>query len=235
MFGMFDPVLMVITLVFMGIGMFVSARLKKKFAEYSETPLQSGMSGKDVAEKMLRDNGITDVKVISVEGQLTDHYNPLEKTVNLSSEVYQGRSIASAAVAAHECGHAVQHAHAYSWLTLRSAVVPVVNISSKMMNVIFIAAFIFGAMYHWYNQMLVLIIICQGMITAFSMITLPVELDASKRALVWLNSANIARGDEHAKAEDALNWAAKTYFVAALASLAQLMYFIMLFLGRRKD
>ena len=230
---MFDPVLMVITLVFMGIGMFVSARLKKKFAEYSQTPLQNGMSGKEVAEKMLRDNGIMDVKITSVEGQLTDHYNPLEKTVNLSTEVYQGRSIASAAVAAHECGHAVQHAHAYSWLTLRSAIVPVVNISSKAMNVIIIAGFFLGAFYHWYNQMLLAIILCQGAITIFSMITLPVELDASKRALVWLNSANIARGDEHAKAEDALNWAAKTYFVAALASLAQLMYFIMLLLRKK--
>lgn len=231
---MFDPILMVITLVFMGIGMFVSARLKSKFAEYSKTPLQNGMSGKEVAEKMLRDNGITDVKIISVDGQLSDHYNPLTKTVNLSREVFEGRNIASAAVASHECGHAVQHAHAYSWLTLRSAIVPVVNISSKAMNIIILAGFFLGFMYHWYNQMLLAIILCQGVITVFSMITLPVELDASKRALVWLNSANIARGDEHAKAEDALNWAARTYFVAALASLAQLMYFIMLLLGRRK-
>ena len=232
---MFDPILMVITLVFMGIGMFVSSRLKSKFKEYSETPLASGLSGKEVAEKMLRDNGIADVKITSVEGQLTDHYDPMAKTVNLSAEVYQGRNIASAAVAAHECGHAVQHAHAYSWLSLRSAIVPVVNISSKMMNFIFIAAFFFGAMYHWYNQMLVLIIICEAMITLFSMITLPVELDASKRALVWMESSGIARGTDHDKAKDALDWAAKTYFVAALAALAQLLYFVMLFLGRRKD
>lgn len=232
---MFDPILLVITLVFMGIGMFVSARLKKKFAEYSKTPLHNGMSGKEVAEKMLRDSGIMDVKITSVDGQLTDHYNPLTKTVNLSREVFEGRSIASAAVASHECGHAVQHAHAYSWLTLRSAIVPVVNISSKAMNIIILAGFFLGFMYSMYNEMLLAIIICQGVITIFSMITLPVELDASKRALVWLNSANIARGDEHAKAEDALNWAARTYFVAALASLAQLMYFIMLLLGRRRD
>lgn len=232
---MFDPILMLITFFFMGIGMFVSSRLKNKFKEYSETPLGSGLSGKDIAEKMLRENGIPDVKIISVEGQLTDHYNPLTKTVNLSAEVYQGRSIASAAVAAHECGHAVQHAHAYSWLSLRSAIVPVVNISSKMMNFIFIAGFIFGAMYHWYNQMLVMIIVCEAVITAFSLITLPVELDASKRALVWMDGSGIARGAEHEKAKDALDWAAKTYFVAALASLAQLLYFIMLFLGRRKD
>jgi hypothetical protein len=232
---MFDPILLVITLVFMGIGMYVSSRLKKKFAEYSQTPLSSGLSGKDVAEKMLRDSGIMDVKITSVEGQLTDHYNPLTKTVNLSSEVYEGRSIASAAVAAHECGHAVQHAHAYAWLSLRSAIVPIVNVSSKMMNIIFFAAFFFGAMYHWYNQMLVMIILCEGVITAFSLITLPVELDASKRALVWLDSSGISRGAEHEKAKDALDWAAKTYFVAALAALAQLLYFITLFLGRRRD
>lgn len=232
---MFDPVLMVITLVFMGIGMWVSSRLKSKFHEYSQTPISSGISGKEVAEKMLRDNGIMDVKITHVEGQLTDHYNPLTKTVNLSREVYEGRNIASAAVSAHECGHAVQHAHAYSWLSLRSAIVPVVNISSKAMNIILLAGFFLGAMYQLWNQMLVVIIICQGIITAFSLITLPVELDASKRALVWLNASNIARGAEQEKAKDALDWAAKTYFVAALASLAQLMYFIMLLLGRRRD
>ena len=232
---MFDPVLMVITLVFMGIGMWISSRLKNKFAEYSQTPISSGVSGKEVAEKMLRDSGIVDVKVTSVDGQLTDHYNPLTKTVNLSAEVYQGRNIASAAVAAHECGHAVQHAHAYSWLTLRSAIVPVVNISAKAMNIVMIAGFILGAMYQLWNQMLVVIIICQAILTIFSLITLPVELDASKRALVWLNTSNIARGAENEKAKDALDWAARTYFVAALASLAQLMYFIMLLLGRRRD
>jgi len=232
---MFDPVLMVITLVFMGIGMWVSSRLKGKFAEYSKTPLSSGFSGKEVAEKMLRESGIRDVQITSVEGQLTDHYNPLSKTVNLSREVYEGRNIAAAAVSAHECGHAVQHAHSYSWLSLRSAIVPVVNISAKAMNIVLLAGFFLGAMYQLWNQMLVIVIICQAIITAFSMITLPVELDASKRALVWLNTSNIARGAEHEKAKDALDWAAKTYFVAALASLAQLMYFIMLLLGRRRD
>lgn len=232
---MFDPVLMVITLVFMGIGMWVSTRLKNKFAEYSQTPISSGVSGKDVAEKMLRDSGIVDVKITSVDGQLTDHYNPLTKTVNLSREVYEGRNIAAAAVSAHECGHAVQHAHAYSWLTLRSAIVPVVNISAKAMNIVMIAGFILGAMYQLWNQMLVVIIICQGILTIFSLITLPVELDASKRALAWLNTSNIARGAENEKAKDALDWAARTYFVAALASLAQLMYFIMLLMGRRRD
>lgn len=232
---MFDPILMVITFVFMGIGMLVSSRLKSKFAEYSKIPISSGLSGKEVAEKMLRDNGIMDVKIISVAGQLTDHYNPLNKTVNLSADVFEGRNIAAAAVSAHECGHAVQHAHAYSWLSLRSAIVPVVNISGKAMNIIMLAGFALGAMYQLWNQMLVLIIICQGIITAFSMITLPVELDASKRALVWLNNSNITRGAETEKAKNALDWAARTYFVAALASLAQLMYFIMLLLGRRRD
>jgi uncharacterized protein len=232
---MFDPILMVITFVFMGIGMMVSARLKKKFSEYSKTPISSGLSGREVAEKMLRDSGIVDVKIISVEGQLTDHYNPLTKIVNLSREVYEGRNIASAAVSAHECGHAVQHAHSYSWLTLRSAIVPVVNISSKAMNLVMLAGFFLGAMYQLWNQMLFVVIICQGILTAFAIITLPVEIDASKRALVWLNTSNIARGEENEKAKDALDWAAKTYFVAALASLAQLMYFIMLLLGRRRD
>ncbi len=232
---MFDPILMVITLVFAGIGMFVSSRLKNKFHEYSQIPLSNGMSGRDVAEKMLHDNDILDVKITSVEGQLTDHYNPVTKTVNLSRDVYEGRNISSAAVAAHECGHAVQHAKAYSWLSLRSSLVPVVNISSKAMNIIIMAGFFFGFMYKMYNEMLMIIIVCQGAITLFSLITLPVELDASKRALVWLNNSNIVVGEKHAKAEDALNWAARTYFVAALASLAQLMYFIMMLLGRRKD
>ena len=149
---MFDPILMVITLVFAGIGMFVSSRLKNKFHEYSQIPLSNGMSGRDVAEKMLHDNDILDVKITSVEGQLTDHYNPVTKTVNLSRDVYEGRKISSAAVAAHECGHAVQHAKAYSWLSLRSSLVPVVNISSKAMNIIIMAGFFFGFMYKMYND-----------------------------------------------------------------------------------
>lgn len=232
---MFDPILMLITLIFMGIGMYVSARLKSKFHEYSQVPIASGMSGREVAEKMLGDNGILDVKITCVDGQLTDHYNPLTKTVNLSHEVYHGRNIASAAVAAHECGHAVQHATAYSWLQMRSALVPVVNFSAKAMNIILLVGFFLAFSYQLYNQMLALIIIFQGAITLFSLITLPVELDASKRALVWLNTANLTRGAAHEKAKDALNWAAKTYFVAALASLAQLFYFIMLLLARRRE
>lgn len=232
---MFDPILMIITFVFMGIGMFVSNRLKNKFKEYSQNPLSSGLSGKEVAEKMLRDNGIMDVKITCMEGKLTDHYNPLTKTVNLSREVHDGRNIASAAVAAHECGHAVQHATAYLWLQMRSAIVPVVNLSAKAMNIVMLVGLFLAFSYQMYNQMLAVIIILQGVITIFSMITLPVEVDASKRALVWLNTSKIARGEEQEKAKDALSWAAKTYFVAALASLAQLFYYIMLFLGRRKD
>lgn len=231
----FDPILMIITLIFMGIGMFVSTRLKSKFHEYSQTPITSGMSGREVAEKMLRDHGIIDVKITSVEGQLTDHYNPMTKTVNLSHEVYHGRSVAAAAVAAHECGHAIQHATAYSWLQMRSALVPVVNFSAKAMNIILLIGFFIAFSYQLYNQMLALIIIFQGAITLFSLVTLPVELDASKRALVWLNTANIARGTNYEKAKDALNWAAKTYFVAALAALAQLFYYIMLLLARRRE
>ena len=232
---MFDPILMIITFVFMGIGMFVSNRLKNKFKEYSQNPLSSGLSGKEVAEKMLRDNGIMDVKITCMEGKLTDHYNPLTKTVNLSREVHDGRNIASAAVAAHECGHAVQHATAYLWLQMRSAIVPVVNLSAKAMNIVMLVGLFLAFSYQMYNQMLAVIIILQGVITIFSMITLPVEVDASKRALVWLNTSKIARGEEQEKAKDALSWAAKTYFVAALASLAQLFYYLLLFLGRRKD
>lgn len=230
---MFDPVLMVITFVFMGIGMLVSNRLKHKFHEYSQSPLSSGLSGKDVAEKMLRDHGISDVKVVSVEGKLTDHYNPLTKTVNLSPDVYAGRNVAAAAVSAHECGHAVQHATAYSWLQMRSALVPVVNFSAKAMNIVFLIGLFLAVSYQLYNQMLAVIIVLQAAITLFSLVTLPVEVDASRRALVWLDNANITRGAQHAEAKDALNWAARTYMVAALASLAQLLYFIMLFLRRR--
>ncbi len=232
---MFDPILMVITFAFMGIGMFVSSRLKQKFETYSQHQLASKMSGKEVAEKMLRDHHIQDVKVISVEGQLTDHYNPLTKTVNLSSTVFEGKNIASAAVAAHECGHAVQHADSYQWLTLRSTLVPIVNFSSKAMNLIIMAGFFLGFMFKMYNDMLLAIIVCQTIITAFSLITLPVEIDASNRALAWLQNSYVARGNENEEAADALKWAGRTYLVAALASLAQLTYFIMMLAGRRKD
>lgn len=233
---MFDPILLVISLVFMGIGMLVSSRLKSKFAHYSQERLSSGLSGKEVAQKMLRDNGIYDVNVVSVEGQLTDHYNPVNKTVNLSTDVYHGQHVAAAAVAAHECGHAVQHATAYQWLTMRSKMVPAVQISSSIMNFLTIGlalvAFMIPALT---NTMLIIFIVLQGIITLFSVVTLPVEVDASQRALAWLNSAQITRGEEHEHAKDALKWAAYTYFVSALASIATLAYYIWRFLGNNRE
>ena len=232
---MFDPGLVILTFIFMGIGMIVSGRLKSKFSKYSKVPTSSGMSGKEVAEKMLRDNDINDVQVISVEGQLTDHYDPAKKTVNLSHDVYYGQNVASAAVAAHECGHAVQHATAYAWLQMRSTIVPVVNFSTRMMNFVFIAMMIFAFSSHLYNQALLLIIVLQAAITLFSLITLPVEIDASKRGLAWLNSARITDREEHEMAADALKWAASTYVIAALASIATLLYFIMQYSGRRDN
>jgi len=232
----FDPVLLLLTIVFMVIGMAVSGKLRNKFAQYSLMKTSSGFSGKEFAEKMLRDNGIYDVKVISVEGQLTDHYNPAKKTINLSRDVYEGRNVSAAAVASHECGHAVQHANAYVWLGLRSALVPVVNISSMLMNVVLIMMVVFAFVSHMYNAALIVIIILQGAITLFSLITLPVEFDASRRGLAWLEQTGMVRGGtEHDAAKDALKWAASTYVVAALASLATLFYFIMRFVGRRDN
>ncbi len=233
---MFDPILLVISLVFMGIGMLVSSRLKSKFATYSQERLSSGLTGKDVAQKMLRDNGIYDVNVVSVEGQLTDHYNPADKTVNLSHDVYHGQHVAAAAVAAHECGHAVQHATAYQWLTMRSKLVPAVQISSTIMNFLTIGlAFVAYMMPSLTNGMLLLFIILQSMITLFSVITLPVEVDASQRALAWLDNSGITRGQENADAKDALKWAAYTYFISALGSIATLVYYIWRFLGNNRE
>ena len=216
------------------IGGIVSSRLKKKFKKYSLVTLSNGMTGKDIAEKMLADHGIRDVKVVSVAGKLTDHYNPADKTVNLSPDVYNKCSVASAAVAAHECGHAVQHATAYSWLQMRSAMVPAVAFSSKMINFIFIMMLL-GASFLKFgmDSALLVVIIFQSAITLFTLVTLPVEFDASNRALVWLNSKNITNQQNHPLAVDALKWAAGTYVVAALASLTQLAYYIMLYLGRK--
>lgn len=216
------------------IGGIVSSRLKKKFKKYSLVTLSNGMTGKDIAEKMLADHGIRDVKVVSVAGKLTDHYNPADKTVNLSPDVYNKCSVASAAVAAHECGHAVQHATAYSWLQMRSAMVPAVALSSKMINFIFIMMLL-GASFLKFGMdtALLVVIIFQSAITLFTLVTLPVEFDASNRALVWLNSKNITNQQNHPLAVDALKWAAGTYVVAALASLTQLAYYIMLYLGRK--
>ena len=214
----------------------VSSRLKGKFKKYAQIQLGSGLSGREIAELMLRDNGINDVKVISVEGQLTDHYNPANKTVNLSQEVYNGRSAAAAAVASHECGHAVQHATAYSMLEFRSAMVPIQNISAKVINMIFMAMF-FGAFLLPsvipFDTAILIIIACYSVFTLFAFVTLPVEYDASKRALAWIADRNIVNPEEHAMAKDALNAAASTYLVAALGALATLLYYVMLFLGSR--
>lgn len=222
--------IMLVSLLFVGLSMLVSMQLKGKFQKYSQMPLMGGLTGKEVAEKMLRENGIYDVKVISVEGFLSDHYNPANKTVNLSPEVYSGASIAAAAVAAHECGHAVQHATAYNWLTMRSKLVPVVQFSSGIVQWVLLGGIL---MINVFPQLLLLGILLFAMTTIFSVVTLPVEFDASKRALVWLNQANITRGQEHEGAKDALNWAAMTYVVAALASVATLVQYILIFLGNR--
>jgi Zn-dependent membrane protease YugP len=228
----------VISIITFLVSMFVSWKLKSKFQKYSEIGLQSGLSGREVAERMLRDNGIYDVQVISVEGQLSDHYNPANKTVNLSHDVYYGRSAASVAVAAHECGHAVQHATGYAALNLRSALVPIQSVSANVLNVIMLIS-IFGGMFLYkafpIQQVLILIICCHGVITLFSLITLPVEFDASSRALAYIDRKGIVTSQEHAMAKDALQWAAATYVVAALGSLAQLLYYVSLLMGMRRD
>ncbi len=232
----YDMGFLAIAVIFMVIGMIVSGVLKSKFAKYSRERLGSGLSGKDVAEKMLRDSGIYDVKVLSVAGRLTDHYNPADKTVNLSTDVYNGRTVAAAAVAAHECGHAVQHATAYSWLTMRSKMVPAVQVASSLMSYLSLALFFIAySSPHLTNTMLLIFIVLQGAITLFSVVTLPVEVDASKRALAWLNSAGITYGQEHSEAKDALRWAAYTYFVAALAAIASLLYLIWRYMGNSRD
>jgi hypothetical protein len=234
--NMYDIGLLIISGVFMLIGLLVSSRLKSKFAKYSKEPLSSGLSGKDIAEKMLKENGLYDVKVLSVEGRLSDHYNPMDKTVNLSSDVYNGRHIASAAVAAHECGHAVQHATAYKWLMMRSKIVPVVQVASNLMSFLtFGLAFAAYSMPNMMNSMLLIFIVLQSAITLFSLITLPVEVDASRRALVWLDNSRITRSQEHEDAKDALTWAAYTYFVAALGSIATLVYYIWRFTSNNRD
>ncbi len=216
---------------FMLLGMIVSNRLKSKFRKYSQIPISSGLTGKQVAEKMLHENGIDNVKVISTPGKLSDHYNPLNKTVNLSPEVYNGRSIASAAVAAHECGHAVQHANAYAFLQMRSTLVPVVSISSKYMQWILLIGIL---TINQFPGILLAGIIMFTTTTLFSFITLPVEYNATKRALVWLDNTGMTSGEEHKKAKDALRWAARTYVVSALASLATLLYFVLIFMGGRR-
>src|SRR6185436_2312614 len=224
--------ILIISLVFVGISALVSMVLKGKFQAYGKIPLANGMTGKEVAEKMLRENGIFDVKVVSVEGFLSDHYNPANKTVNLSPEVYNGNSISSAAVAAHECGHAVQHATAYRWLALRSKLVPAVQVTSGLVNWILFLGVI---MIKSFPQLLLVGIILFALTTLFSLITLPVEFDASRRALVWLNHTNVTNSIEYPKAKNALKWAATTYVVAALASVVILIQYILLYAGGRRN
>jgi Zn-dependent membrane protease YugP len=221
----------VIFIGFMILSWVVSMVLKSKFAKYSKIPLDNGMSGREVAERMLQDYGITGVKIGSVEGRLTDHYNPADKTINLSQEVYNGRSISSAAVAAHETGHAVQHARAYAWLGFRSSLVPAVSFASKWVQWILLAGIL---LVRTFPALLLAGIVLFALTTIFSFITLPVEIDASRRALAWLSNAGITSFQNHDKAQDALKWAAYTYVIAALGSLATLLYYIMIFTGSRR-
>lgn len=215
----------------------VSNRLQSKFDYYSKIHLRNGMSGAEIAEQMLRDHGIYDVKVISTPGRLTDHYNPVDKTVNLSEAVYNQRNAAAAAVAAHECGHAVQHATAYSWLTMRSQMVPIVNVSSSLSQWLIIGGLILGIASKGLSIgyiIAVIGLILMGIATAFSLITLPVEYDASNRALAWLKNKNMVSQQEYAGAEDSLKWAARTYLVAAIGAVASMLYWALQVFGRRE-
>ena len=222
----------IIFIGFMILSWIVSMVLKSKFKKYSKIMVDNGMSGRDVAERMLRDFGISGVRVESVEGQLTDHYNPADKTINLSHDVYNGRNISAVAVAAHECGHAVQHAKAYAWLGFRSKLVPMVSFSSKWVQWILLAGVL---LIQTFPAILLAGIVLFAMTTIFSFITLPVEIDASRRALAWLSNAGITSFNNHDKAQDALKWAAYTYVVAALGSLATLLHYIMIFTGASRD
>jgi Zn-dependent membrane protease YugP len=227
---------LIITGFFMLVGWIVSSTLKNKFKRYSEIHLTKNLTGAEVARLMLADHGLSEIQVISVEGQLSDHYNPASKTVNLSEAVYHGRNAAATAVAAHECGHAVQHAKAYSMLELRSAMVPIQNVSGKVINFVFLAmffgSFALGGMLP-INLALLIIIACYGVFALFALITLPVEFDASKRALAWIDNRGIVTRQEHDMAKDALKWAAMTYVVAAIGAITMLLYYVMIFLGRR--
>lgn len=222
---------MFVSLIFLGISMLVSMVLKAKFSRYSRVPLGSGLSGRDVAEKMLKENGIYDVKVVSVEGFLNDHYNPATKTVNLSPDVFNGTNVASAAVAAHECGHAVQHAEAYRWLNLRTRMVPAVQFSSTLVNWILLVGVIMAVRGN--PTVLLVGIILMSLTVLFTLVALPVEFDASRRALNWLNHTNVTNSQEYPKAKDALKWAATTYVVAALAAVVTLVQYILLYMGSR--
>ncbi len=225
------PSIMIVSLIFLGISMLVSLALKSKFKKYSQVPLSSGLSGREIAEKMLRESGIYDVKVTSVEGFLSDHYNPVNKTVNFSPEVYTGTSVSAAAVAAHECGHAVQHATAYNWLMLRSKLVPAVQVSSSLVNWVLLIGVVMASSGN--TTLLLIGIIIFALTVLFSLVTLPVEFDASRRALAWLNTTNVTNSQEYPKAKDALKWAATTYVVAALAAVVTLIQYVMLYLGAK--
>ncbi len=222
--------MMFILIAVFAVSALVSWRLKSKFSEYSQVAFRGNLSGAEIASKMLRDNGISDVKITCVEGHLTDHYNPTDKTVNLSPDVYHGRSVAAAAVAAHECGHAVQHARAYAWLGMRSSLVPAVSFASKYVQWILLAGVLVLNVFPW---LLVAGIALFALTTIFSFVTLPVEFDASKRALNWLESSGLTTPQEHDLAYDALKWAAMTYVVAAIGSLATLLYYVAMFSRRR--
>ncbi|MDR2848860.1 MAG: zinc metallopeptidase [Bacteroidales bacterium] len=226
------PVIWIIFGVFALLSWLVSSRLKHLFKKYSTVVINNGLTGKDVAEKMLHDNGIYDVQVTAVEGSLTDHYNPANKTVNLSRDVYYGNHVSAAAVAAHECGHAVQHAHAYAWLGIRSNLVPIVSFASRWTQWVLLAGIL---LVQSFPQVLLVGIILFGATTLFSFITLPVEINASQRALKWLSTAGITSYETYPKAQSALKWAAYTYVIAALSSLATLVYYIMIYLGGRRN
>ncbi len=214
----------------MAVSWFVGNQLRSRFAKYSKTPLSNGLSGKEIAEMMLRDNGIFDVRVISVPGQLTDHYNPANKTVNLSQGVYGERNAAAAAVAAHECGHAVQHASAYTWLEMRSKLVPVVSVASNLVQWVLLGGIL---LINTFPQLLLIGIVLFAATTLFTVVTLPVEYDASNRALAWMKSSGIVTHGELAMSTDALKWAARTYLVAAIGSIGTLLYYVMTYMGRR--
>ena len=215
-------------ILFLVVGGFVSNRLKSKFKKYSQIPTSSGLSGKEIAQKMLDDHNIKNVNIISVSGKLTDHYNPQDRTINLSADVYNGRHVSAAAVAAHECGHAIQHAKSYQWLQMRSQMVPAVNFSNKLMSMIMILGLIGAGVLKMFPfaTIILVFVILQAVVTAFTLITLPVEFDASRRALIWLKNSNISNEQEIKYSEDALKWAASTYVVAALAAAAYLLYYL---------
>jgi hypothetical protein len=226
--------IILIVVVFAILGFVVSSKLKSKFKKYSQTALQANLSGAEIAKLMLADHNIHDVQVVCVEGQLTDHYNPMNKTVNLSPDVFYGRNAAATAVAAHECGHAVQHATSYAWLRMRSALVPVQNISGKILNVVLIASLFGGFALGLPVPIIGYIVVgSYSVMTLFTLVTLPVEFDASNRALAWVQNRNIVTRPEYDMSKDALHWAAMTYVVAALASLATLAYYIFVFFGNR--